>query len=46
MDKKLIDISHFEKFDAGTLTNDDFKGIGNYRYATNILKTIRWAKLF
>lgn len=27
VDKKLIDKSHLEKFDAGTLTDGDFKGL-------------------
>lgn len=27
VDKKLIDKSHLEKFDAGTLTNGDLKGL-------------------
>ena len=27
VDKKLIDKSHLEKFDAGTLTGGDFKGL-------------------
>lgn len=27
VDKKLIDKSHLEKFDAGTLTNCDLKGL-------------------
>ncbi|EFI68462.1 hypothetical protein BFZC1_10352 [Lysinibacillus fusiformis ZC1] len=26
VDKKLIDISHLDKFNAGTLTNGDLKG--------------------
>ncbi|MFF2796046.1 hypothetical protein [Lysinibacillus xylanilyticus] len=27
VDKKLIDKSHLEKFDAGTLTSGDFEGL-------------------
>jgi len=27
VDKELIDKSHLEKFDAGTLTGGDFKGL-------------------